>query len=101
MDSKPLTPLQQRVLQVVNSYPKTANDDPMLLDTYWHMYDDWLDNKSLYWNLSRSTSPESITRARRKLHELGYIKYSDEADAAREKQFKTYRNEYGEEIVII
>lgn len=95
-----LTPKDQRVLDVIERNPGIQNSDAKLLDTYWHEADGWDDTKSLYWNLSQVTPAESITRSRRKLHELGYIKYSKDADAAREKKFIEYRIENGEQIVM-
>ena len=91
-----LTPKQRKVLSVIVKHPKAANDDAYLLDAYWHEYDGWLDNRSLYDNLSRASSPESITRTRRKLHELGCITYSEKADKTREEKFIEYRNENSE-----
>jgi hypothetical protein len=88
-----LTPQQKRVLALIQNHPRAANDDAYLLDIYWHEYDGWLDNRSLYDNLSRATPPGAITRCRRKLHELGYITYSKEADKAREDKFIEYRDE--------
>lgn len=87
---------QNNVLQVIRSTPQAANDDAMLLDIYWHTYDGWDDNKSLYYNLSKATSSETITRSRRRLHEKGLIKYSKDADKARERLYKEYKEEYSE-----
>lgn len=98
---KNLTPKDKRVLKVIEDNPGCQNDDARLLDVFWHQADGWDDTKSLYWNLSKVTPAESITRSRRKLHELGYIKYSKDADTAREKKFVEYRYENGEQIVII
>lgn len=78
----------QRVVELCNNDPRCANDDSILLDQYWHAYDNWVDSRSLYWNLSRSTAPGSITRARRKAHELGLITYTAETDKAREERYK-------------
>jgi len=75
---KDLGKIQRRVLQVITFYPEAANDDAALLSNYWLMYDGWDDSKSLYWNLSRSTRPETITRRKRELYNLGLIEYSEE-----------------------
>lgn len=96
---KKLTPKDERVLKVIESNPGIQNDDAKLLEVFWHQADGWDDTKSLYWNLSKVTPAESVTRSRRKLHEFGYIKYSDDADSAREKKFVEYRDENGERIM--
>lgn len=85
--------MQQRVLKVIKDNPGAENDDAKLLECYWRQVDGWVESMTLYWNLQRVTSSESITRARRKLHELGYIKYSKSADKAREDRFVEMRNE--------
>ena len=56
-----------------------------LLAAVWRE-EGWNDSLTLLDNLKRVSNPETITRARRKLHELGLIEYSDEADARREKE---------------
>jgi len=95
MEEIRITPLQKRVLGIIQDSPRAANDDPMLLDLYWHTYDGWDDKKSLYSNLSRISPSESITRARRKLHELGLIVYTEDTEQARYEEFKKYKEEYG------
>jgi len=90
-----ITPLQKRVLGIIQDSPRAANDDAMLTDLYWHQYDGWDDSKSLYYNLSRISPSESITRARRKLHELGLITYTEDVETARYEEFKKYKEEYG------
>lgn len=88
-----LTPLQTRVLGIIKRHPNAADDDSDLLSRYWYAFDGWNDDNPLYDNLRKATSPESLSRARRKLHELGYIQYSSEAYEAREKLFKQYQDE--------
>ncbi len=84
---KQLTPKDKRVLKVINDNPGSQNDDAKLLEVFWKS-EGWNDDHSLYWNLSRVTPAESVTRSRRALHELGYIKYSKDADKAREDRYK-------------
>ena len=79
------TRIQDRVLRVIHSNPGVEDDDKQLLAAVWRE-EGWNDNLTLIDNLKRVSNPESITRARRKLHELGLIEYSDEADARREKE---------------
>ncbi len=95
MAAKDLTTIQKRVLEVIREFPPAANDDAALLDIYWHKYCDWDDTKSLYWNLSRSTQAETITRRRRELQNLGLITYSKEATRRREEAFNNERERAG------
>ncbi len=83
---------QKNVLHIINKYPDAANNEPLLLAKYWQEIDRWDDNDSLYQNLLRMTRPETITRRRRELYNLGLIKYSDEADKKREEAFISERN---------
>lgn len=77
--------IQDRVLRVIHSNPGVEDDDKQLLAAVWRE-EGWNDRLTLLDNLKRVSNPESITRARRKLHELGLIEYSDEADKRREKE---------------
>ena len=90
-----LTHKQQVVLDLINKYPKAADSDPILLDRYWHEVDHYDDTKSLFWNLEQVTPPGSITRARRKLHEYGYIKYSKDIENKRYEAMQDYQDEHG------
>lgn len=92
-----LTNQQQRVLDLIHDTPRAANDDPMLIDIYYRTYDGWDDTKSLYDNLCRVTPPDSILRARRKLHELGIVQYTKDAEEARYKKFKKLRESRGDQ----
>ena len=89
---KDLGKIQRRVLQVITFYPEAANDDAALLSNYWLMYDGWDDSKSLYWNLSRSTRAETISRRRRELFNLGLIQYSETKDKERMDAYKNERD---------
>lgn len=82
---------QQKVLQIIREYPEAANDDAILFDRYWHEIDGWDDTKSLYWNLTKCTRAETITRRRRELYNLGLITYSDEKLKDREEAFTNER----------
>jgi len=87
-----LSKIQQRVLSVINLYPEAADDDAVLLSNYWLTYDGWDESKSLYWNLSRSTRPETITRRRRELYNLGKITYKKDKLKERTEAFNNERN---------
>ena len=92
-----LTKKQKVVYDAIQAVPEAANDDKLLLATIWQ--ERWIDGLSLYENLKRVPNPESITRSRRKLHEMGYIKYSKEADDRRMEEFNNHRDEYGTPIL--
>jgi len=82
-----LSKKQKSVLEVIQRNPGAADDDAILLERYWIEIDGWDESKSLYWNLSRSTRPETITRRRRELHNLNLISYSKDADKKREEAY--------------
>lgn len=86
-----LNKMQRNVLSIIREFPNAANDEAALLDLYWHKFCDWDDTKSLYWNLSRSTRPESITRRRRELFNKGLITYNQEAEMRREEAYNNER----------
>lgn len=83
-----LTKTLQNVLKVIERNPNCQNREIDLLERYWVEIDGWDESKSLYWNLQRATHPESVSRARRKGHELGLIKYSKDVENAR---YEAYR----------
>lgn len=82
---------QQLVLDAINRCPEAANDDALLLEQVWRE-EGWLDNRSLYDNLCRVTRPETISRRRRELYNMGLIKYSADADKERYDAFKSERD---------
>lgn len=82
-----LSRIQKNVLAIIKDFPPAANDEAALLDQYWHRYDNWNDTQSLYYNLSKATRPETITRRRRELYNLGLIEYSEDATERRESAF--------------
>lgn len=90
-----LTKAQQLVLRVIQANEGVQNDETKLLEAVWY-FEGWDDSKSLYWNLSRVTHPETISRARRKLHELGLISYSKDAERARYEAYKKDTNTYSD-----
>ena len=89
---KDLGKIQQRVLTVINLFPDAANDDAVLLANYWIMYDQWDESKSLYWNLTKATRPETITRRKRELYNLGLIEYSQERQKVVMEAYKNERD---------
>jgi hypothetical protein len=95
-----LSKRQKYILDIIKAHPGCENSDIRLLEAVWE-HEGWETGKSLYWNLSRVTSSEAITRTRRLLHEKGYITYTKEVEQKRYDQFITMRNEHGEEITVI
>lgn len=85
--------LQQTVLQVIQDNPGVENDDCALIAAIWRTQG-WSDVRSLEDNIERVTRPESISRARRKLHELGLISYSQAAHEMRYDAFKHEQNKH-------
>lgn len=85
--------IDDAILAIYARYPQAVNDDAVLLDTVWRLLG-WDESKSLYYNLVRLPRPESITRARRKLHEDGKIVYSKQAMERRTKEFVAKRDQY-------
>ena len=83
---------QQVILDAIAQYPEAANDDALLITVVW-LAQGWNSNHRLVDNLRRVASPETITRSRRKLHELGLITYSDKANKRRMKAFEQARDE--------
>ena len=90
--SKDLTKIQNKVLYIIKMWPESANDDAALLSNYWNFWDGWQEDKSLYWNLSRVTRPETISRRKRELYNLGLIKYSEERQKVVMEAFKNERD---------
>lgn len=92
--------VEDLILQAYATDPKVVDHDWYLIGAMWKL-DGWDDGKSLFENLKVAIQAESITRARRKLHEDGKIKYSDEAEERRYEQYKEKTEEYGSPTVIL
>lgn len=92
---KPLTKTQALVYNIIKERPELADNEMDLLDAVWDY--DWDETKSKNWNLTRGvlTHPESISRARRKLHEYGLITYSKKAESMRYKAMQEAQAEHG------
>lgn len=90
---------QKKVLGVITRHPEAANNDAILLERYWIEVDHWDENKSLYWNLTKCTRSETITRRRRELHNLGLIEYSKDANKKRTEAFNNERDRSNNQAV--
>jgi len=94
-----LTDKQQKVMAAYDTDPNCVNEEHRLLEAVW-LKEGWDNNRSLYWNLQRVSHPESISRARRKLHELGLITYSEESLERRMGYYKEMQDEYGQPYMV-
>lgn len=82
-------PMRKMILALVRSNPELANDDKKLIAAVWYL-EGWRD-ASLYTNLKRVSSPETIRRTRAKLVEEGLIKPSKQVQEWRYKEYKQVR----------
>lgn len=83
--------MQQLVLAAIRRNPGVENDDAALIAAVWRIKG-WDDGVSLEDNIRRMPRPESITRRRRELHNMGLITYSDEANESRTEAFINERD---------
>lgn len=79
--------MRHKILGVVNYLPNAANDDKLLIAQIWQS-EGWDYMDSLYSNLRRVSSPETIRRTRQKLVEEGLIKVSEKTTDYRYKDFE-------------
>lgn len=82
-----LTKTQSLIYKVIQQNPGVENDEMKLIEAVWN-FQGWDDTKSLYWNLTRVIHPESISRRRRELYNMGLITYSNKALRERTIAFK-------------
>lgn len=85
-----LDKIKRVILQLYLKDKSIVNDDRKLLAKVYEYYG-WSYRTSIYENLLRMPSAESVTRARRKLHEDGLISYSQKALDMRIDEFNEYR----------
>lgn len=83
-----ITAKQQLVLDAIHENPNAANDEALLLHLVWEK-EGWDYDMSLYANLSHVTRPETVSRRRRELYNLGLITYSSDALNERTQAFKS------------
>ena len=89
-----LTKMQRTVLNKIKELPACAINDKILITGIW-IDEGWDNSKPLLDNLIKVTSPETITRARRKLHEMGLITYDKATLHKRYKEFLRVRDNRG------
>lgn len=88
-----LTPKQKLVYQAIKDYPEAANDDAVLLSIVWTR-EGWNDRSGLEYCLRHVTRPETLSRRRRELFNMGLIEYSGKKLKDREKAFKSEREQH-------
>lgn len=88
-----ITKKQKLVLDAIKRCPAAANDEALLLEQVW-LVEGWSQSRSLYDNLCRVTRPETISRRRRELYNMGLIEYSENALEERTDAFKQERNNH-------
>lgn len=86
--------IDKMILALYKERPTIVDDDAKLVAAIWHNLG-WDYTATLYENLKVMPQADTITRARRKLHERGEIRYSEAADARRFKKFTEVRDEHG------
>lgn len=79
------------VEQALKEYPSTRSDDRKLIMTVWWMQDQYYDEHFRKFFQYTAIMPETITRIRRKLQELGQYKADESVDEARFEKFKKVR----------
>jgi hypothetical protein len=87
---------EKMVYDVIKANPGVQNNDDDLIAAVWRK-EGWSDSKTLEDNIARVTRPETITRARRKLHEDGHITYSKTAHSRRTEAFKQAQTTYSKQ----
>jgi len=95
-----ITAKQKLVLDAINENPRIANDDAALLSAVWikegflSMYE----NTGLLYAIRMCTRPETISRRRRELYNMGLITYSDKALNERTEAFKTEQDNHSDYV---
>lgn len=86
-----LTPKQKLVYDAIQENPEAANDDAALLTAVWHK-EGWEYTVGLLTNLKIVSRPETLSRRRRELFNMGLIEYSDKKLKERERAYKAERD---------
>jgi len=82
---------QQLVYRVIQLNPGVQNSDADLIAAVWR-YEGWEDSRGLEQNIMTVTRPETITRRRRELFNMGLIDYNEEALTERTEAFINERD---------
>lgn len=91
--------MRNKILRAVAREPRVADDDKLLISKIWEV-EGWDYTLSIYENLRRVSSPETIRRTRQKLVEEGSIKPSEKATEARYQEFERIATDFrGNKII--
>ncbi len=82
---------QRLVYEAIQEAPEAADNDALLLTKVW-LKEGWSDGKTLFQNLICVSRPETLSRRRRELYNMGLITYSPTALKEREVAFKDERD---------
>ena len=82
--------MRHKILRAVYREPHAADDDKLLIALIWET-EGWDYMLSIYENLRKVSSPETIRRTRQKLVEEGKIVPMKETTEARYQEFKQVR----------
>lgn len=82
--------MRHKILRTVHREPHAADDDKLLIALIWES-EGWDYMLSVYENLRRVSSPETIRRTRQKLVEEGRIVPMEETTERRYHDFKEAR----------
>ena len=82
--------MRHKILRAVYHEPRCADSDKLLIAKIWE-YEGWDYALSVYENLRKVSSPETIRRTRQKLVEEGKIVPLEETVEARYQDFKEAR----------
>ena len=86
--------MRDMILKMSSISPDVANDDRKLIAKIW-AEEGWDSHKSLYENLIRVSSPETIRRTRQKLVQEGKLKESNMVEQERFDDFIIAREDLG------
>ena len=91
--------MRRKVLKWVAAHPKAADDDKLLISLIW-IDEGWDYSDSLFNNLKRVSSPETIRRTRQKLQQEGLIKPSEKVMDIRYQEYKRIATDFrGNQII--
>jgi hypothetical protein len=86
--------VKDSVLDILERFPETRDDDRHLLLRYWSEKDGLAFDYTFPGNFLAATTPESITRARRQIQNAGLFPPSAEASSARREKQAEYRRHF-------
>lgn len=82
--------MRHKIMRAVYREPRCADSDKLLIAKIWE-YEGWDYTLSVYENLRKVSSPETIRRTRQKLVEEGKIVPMEETTERRYQEFKDVR----------